>query len=222
MGDMARIVIAVDGPAASGKGTLSRRLANYYGLAYLDTGTLYRGVGWLMLDGNLDPRDEEVATGVAEAFDVSQIEGANIRTADVGKAASVVAAIAGVRAALLDYQRDFAKTPPGNLRGAVLDGRDIGTVVCPDALVKLYVTATPEVRAKRRWKDLRSLDPSATLEQTLDDIRRRDARDAGRDSAPMRPAEDAEFMDTTNLDPDAAFARACRFIDQALDATPVA
>lgn len=214
-------VIAVDGPAASGKGTLSRRLANYYGLAYLDTGMLYRGVGWCLLNSSVDPRDEAAASATARAFALDQIDGANIRTADVGKAASVVAAQPAVRAALLDFQRDFAVSPPGHVRGAVLDGRDIGTVVCPDALVKLYVTATPEVRAERRWKDLRSQDPSATLEGTLEDIQRRDARDSGREAAPMRPATDAEFMDTTSLNPDAAFARACRFVDQALDASDV-
>lgn len=214
---MAPFVIAVDGPAASGKGTLSRRLANYYGLAYLDTGMLYRGVGWLLLNKSADPRDEAAAAAVANEFDLRQIEGANIRTADVGKAASVVAAHTDVRAALLDFQRNFSISPPGRVRGAILDGRDIGTVICPDALVKFYVTATPEVRAERRWKDLRAHDPSATLERTLEDIKRRDARDSGRDSAPMRPAPDAEFMDTTAMDPDTAFARACRIVDQALE-----
>ena len=210
------ITIAVDGPAASGKGTLSRRLSSYYGLAYLDTGTLYRGVGWLMLKGNLDPRDEEAAAEVSRAFSVDQIEGADIRSPDVSRASSIVAAQAAVRAALLDFQRQFTMTPPNNAKGAVLDGRDIGTVVCPDALVKLYVSASAEERARRRWLELEKSDNAMSYETVLDDIKRRDARDSGREAAPMRPASDAHFIDTTEMDADAVFARACRHIDQAL------
>lgn len=208
-------VIAVDGPAASGKGTMSRRLASYYGLAYLDTGTLYRGVGWLMLARNLDPRDEPAAVEIAQNFATSQIADADIRTADVGRAASVVAAVPGVRAALFDFQRNFAMWPPGRVEGAILDGRDIGTVVYPEATVKFYITASPEVRAKRRYEELLLQDPSTDYEETLEQIKRRDQRDSSRESAPMRPAKDAEFIDTSTLDPDTVFARACRLIDKA-------
>lgn len=209
------MTIAVDGPAASGKGTLSRRLSSYYGLAYLDTGTLYRGVGWLMLKQNLDPRDEEAAAEVARAFSVEQIDGADIRTPDVSRASSIVAAQEAVRAALLDFQRQFALSPPHGAKGAVLDGRDIGTVVCPDALVKLYVSASPEERARRRWLELEKSDNAMNYDAVLDDIKRRDARDSGREAAPMRPASDAHFIDTSDMDADAVFARACRHIDQA-------
>jgi cytidylate kinase len=210
------IIIAVDGPAASGKGTLSRRLANYYNLGYLDTGVLYRGVGWLALSRNLDPRDPAQAETAAREFHLDLIADADIRTPDVGRAASLVAVQPAVRAILLDYQRNYALHPPGKFRGAVLDGRDIGTVVCPDALVKFYISAAPEVRAERRWRELSQRDASIGYEATLDDIRRRDARDAGREAAPMRPAQDAEFIDTSTLDADAVFARACRYVDQAL------
>ncbi|RFB06387.1 (d)CMP kinase [Parvularcula marina] len=210
------MVIAVDGPAASGKGTLSRRLCTYYGLSYLDTGILYRGVGWILLSQNLDPRHEEDAARVARAFSLDQIDGADIRTPDVSRASSIVAAQPEVRAALLEFQRDFAAHPPKGSNGVVLDGRDIGTVVCPDALVKLYISASPEERAKRRWLELEKRDNAMGLDAVLEDIRRRDARDSGRATAPMRPATDAHFIDTTTLDADAVFARACRHIDQAL------
>ncbi|WP_041535405.1 (d)CMP kinase [Parvularcula bermudensis] len=211
------MIIAVDGPAASGKGTLSRRLAAYYGLAYLDTGMLYRGVGWVMLSRQLDPRRVDDAEAAARAFSLDDIADADIRTPDVGRAASQVAVQPPVRAALLTYQRRFAAAPPNGLRGAVLDGRDIGTVVCPDAPVKLYVTADTEVRAHRRWSELMARDArSLSFENVLEDIRRRDARDAGREEAPMRPAADAVIIDTTTLDPDEVFARALREIDRRL------
>lgn len=211
------LIIAVDGPAASGKGTLSRRLSSYYGLAYLDTGILYRGVGWILLTRNLDPRNEEDAGRVAREFSLEQIDGADIRTPDVSRASSIVAAQPAVRDALLQFQRDFAGAPPKGTKGAVLDGRDIGTVVCPDAKVKFYISASAEERAKRRWLELEKRDGGAiSYEAVLDDIKRRDARDSGRETAPMRPATDAHFIDTTELDADAVFARACRLIDGAL------
>lgn len=210
------IIIAVDGPAASGKGTLSRRLASYYGLSYLDTGILYRGVGWLMLVENLDPRDPADAEDAARRFTLSLIDEADIRTPDVGRASSIVAAHSGVRAALLDYQRNFALNHPAGHAGAVLDGRDIGTVVFPDAHAKLYVTASAEERANRRWRELMGRDNPIALETVLDDIKRRDARDSGRETAPMRPAADAVLLDTTEMDVDAVFAAARRVIDRAL------
>ncbi|MCI5047778.1 MAG: (d)CMP kinase [Aquisalinus sp.] len=210
------IIIAVDGPAASGKGTLSRRLASFYGLAYLDTGSLYRGVGWVMLSRGLSPRDVEDAEATAKAFTLEQLDGADIRTPDVGRAASVVAALPEVRDALLEFQRSFAASPPNGLKGAVLDGRDIGTVVCPDATVKLFIDAAVEVRAERRWKELNERDSSVSYEQVLEDIKRRDKRDSTREAAPMKAAQDAHLIDTSMLDIDAAFTAVRREIDKAL------
>ena len=211
--EFAPLVIALDGPAASGKGTLSRLLADHYGLAYLDTGTLYRGVAWLMQSGGVDPADIDKAAMVAREFTIEKIADANIRTREVGTGASVVAANPGVRAALLEYQRRFAKSPPGGLKGAVLDGRDIGTVVCPDAMVKFYVTASAEARAHRRWLELLIDRPDLEESIVYNELLERDARDAGRADAPMARAEDAELLDTTQLSIDAAFAVACRVID---------
>ncbi|MCI5044423.1 MAG: (d)CMP kinase [Aquisalinus sp.] len=210
------IIIAVDGPAASGKGTLSRRVASFYGLAYLDTGSLYRGVGWVMLSRGLSPRDVEDAELTAKAFTLEQLDGADIRTPDVGRAASVVAAIPEVRDALLAFQRSFAIHPPNGLKGAVLDGRDIGTVVCPDATVKLFIDAAVGVRAERRWKELNERDSSVSYVQVLEDIKRRDMRDSTREAAPMKAAQDAHLIDTSELDIDAAFAAVRREIDKAL------
>jgi cytidylate kinase len=210
------IVIAVDGPAASGKGTLSRRISHFYNLSYLDTGKLYRGVGWLLLTRGLNPRNEAEAAEVARGFSLEQIEDANIRTPDVGGAASVVAAQPAVRAALFDFQRNFALKPAPGKAGAVLDGRDIGTVVCPEATVKLFIHASPEVRAHRRWLELYAQDKSISEESVLDDIKRRDQRDSTREDAPLKPASDAHLLDTSRLSIDAAFAAARRMIDQAL------
>ena len=211
------IVIAVDGPAASGKGTLSRRLAAFYNLSYLDTGSLYRGVGWLMLSRGLSPRDVEDAEATAKSFSLEDLDGADIRTPDVGRAASVVAAIPQVRLALLHFQRNFATCLVEGRAGAILDGRDIGTVVCPDADVKLFVDATAEVRAERRWRELSERDASISIEQVLEDIKRRDLRDATREAAPMKPAQDAHLIDTSLLDIDAAFAAVRRVIDKVLN-----
>ena len=227
-------VIALDGPAASGKGTLARLIADHYGFAYLDTGVLYRGVAWVLLDRGVTPADEEAAAAGGENFSLQQIEGASIRTKEVGAAASVVAANPAVRAALLDFQRDFAADPPirgsqphdayhkgrskgasgvRGVKGAVLDGRDIGTVVCPDAPMKFFVVASPEVRANRRWLELLENRPDVKEADILADLKERDARDAARDDAPMRQADDAELLDTTDLSIDAAFAAARCVID---------
>lgn len=206
-------VIALDGPAASGKGTLALLIADHYGLAYLDTGSLYRGVAWLLLAAGEDPSDEAAATRAAKSFALDRIVGADIRTREVGAAASVVAAQPGVREALLDFQRDFARRPPGGAKGAVLDGRDIGTVVCPDASVKFFVIASPEVRAHRRWLELLPHKPALTEAEVLADLKERDARDAARSDAPMVKAPDAELLDTTRLTIDGAFAAARRVID---------
>ena len=207
------MVIALDGPAASGKGTLARLLADHYGLAHLDTGTLYRGVAWLVLKDGGDPADAAAAARVAKDYSVDKIAGVDIRTKEVGAAASVVAANTGVRAALLEFQRRYALRPPKGAPGAVLDGRDIGTVVCPDATVKFFVTASPRVRAHRRWLELVPARPDLLEADIYQDLLERDARDAARDDAPMTAAADAELLDTTHLSIDAAFAAARRVVD---------
>ena len=206
-------VVALDGPAASGKGTLARLISGHYALAHLDTGSLYRGVAWSILNRGGDPAAAAAAAQAAKTFDIADIEGADIRTKEVGAAASVVAANPEVRAALLEFQRRFAVAPPNNAAGAVLDGRDIGTVVCPDATVKFYVTASPEVRARRRWLELSRTRPDLEEALIYKDLLERDARDAAREDAPMAAAADAELLDTTHLSIDAAFAAARRVID---------
>ena len=206
-------MIALDGPAASGKGTLARLISQHYGFAHLDTGTLYRGVAWVIMDAGGDPSDPETAAIAAREYAIEKIAGADIRTKEVGAAASVVAANSAVRAALLEYQRRFAANPPKNAAGAVLDGRDIGTVVCPDATVKFFVTASPETRAHRRWLELSAARPELQEADIYQDLLERDARDAAREDAPMAAAADAELLDTTHLSIDAAFAAARRVID---------
>ncbi len=210
------LIIALDGPAASGKGTLAMLIADAYDLAYLDTGSLYRGVAWLMLSAGEDPADEAAAERTARTFSVDKLKNADIRTREVGAAASVVAAQPGVRQALLEFQRNFANRPPGGARGAVLDGRDIGTVVCPEATVKFFVVASPLIRAHRRWLELLPSKPALTEAEVLADLKERDARDAARSDAPMAMAPDAELLDTTALTIDAAFAAARRVIDGVL------
>jgi cytidylate kinase len=208
-------VVALDGPAASGKGTLAELIARQYDFAYLDTGTLYRGVAWLVLKNGGDPGDAAAAQRAAETFSLEAIRGADIRTREIGAGASKVAAMPGVRAALLEFQRRFAAAPPGNKRGAVLDGRDIGTVVCPDADVKFFVIADPETRAHRRFLELRDARPGLTEADVAADLAERDARDAARADAPMARAADAELLDTTHMTIDGAFAAARRIIDGA-------
>ena len=196
------IVIAIDGPAAAGKGTLARRIAAYYGLSFLDTGGLYRGVAWILLERGDDPHDGIAAAEAARDFTLDAIANAHIRTRAVGNAASVIAANEDVRTALLDFQRNFARQKPG----AVIDGRDIGTVVCPDASLKLFVTASPEARARRRWLELVNNNPALTENEVLHDIRQRDDRDRNRSAAPLVQADDAHLIDTTHLSIDSAFA----------------
>lgn len=209
-------VVAIDGPAASGKGTLARKLARHYGFAYLDTGSLYRAVGQAVRDTGGDPTDEKAALAAARALDIARIDEKTIRTREAGEAASLVAVMAPVRAAILDFQRDFAANPPGGQKGAVLDGRDIGTVVCPDANVKLFVTASPEMRAHRRWLELKDSGSAVSEAQVLEDTKERDARDAGRAASPMKQAADAHLLDTTNLSIEAAFGEAVRIIDKSM------
>jgi cytidylate kinase len=196
------IIIAIDGPAASGKGTLARMLARHLGLAHLDTGTLYRAVGRDVLAKGGEPADPAAAAEAARHLDPATLDDPRLREAAVAQAASIVAVHPAVRAALLDFQRDVAHRPPG----AVLDGRDIGTVVCPEADLKLYVTADLAARAGRRLAELQAKGHPLPYEAVLEELRIRDARDSGRAAAPMACAADAVQIDTTDLDIEQAFA----------------
>ncbi|MBN8927769.1 MAG: (d)CMP kinase [Rhodospirillales bacterium] len=200
-------IVAIDGPAAAGKGTLARRLAAELGLPYLDTGLLYRAVGRRVLDAGGDPADPAVAEDAARSLAAADLARPDLRTPETAAASSVVAAIPGVRAALLDFQRRF-----GAAGGAVLDGRDIGTVIFPEAPAKLFVTASPAARARRRWLELSAGGATLDLGAVKQDMAARDARDASRDAAPMRPAADAVVIDTTDLDADAVFALALQAV----------
>ena len=205
-------VIAVDGPAASGKGTIAARLAAHYGLPFLDTGLLYRAVGLEVLTGGGDLGDAKAAEAAARALNTDRLsDDAALTSGDAGEAASRVAGFPGVRAALLDLQQAFAR----QAGGAVLDGRDIGTVIAPDARAKLFVTATPETRARRRWLQLTGRGDTISYEAMLADIQRRDERDAGRGAAPMVQADDAVLLDTTDMDIEAAFDAARRIVEAA-------
>jgi cytidylate kinase len=203
------MIIAVDGPAAAGKGTLARALAAHYGFHFLDTGSLYRMVALSVLRRGGDPHDAQAAIAAAEHLDPKAFAAEALRDEKVGQAASIVAAIPGVRAALLDLQRAFAAQPPG----AVLDGRDIGTIVCPDAEVKIFVTASPQERARRRTSELAERGEPIDYEAVLADIHERDARDRGRSFAPLVPAGDAYVLDTSSLDIAAAVAAAIRYVE---------
>ncbi len=203
------MIIAVDGPAASGKGTLAKRLAAHYRLPHLDTGLLYRAVARSLLDRGLPLDDVAAATAAALVLDLATFDEATLRGGAMGEAASCVSAHAPVRQALLARQRDFAAQPGG----AVLDGRDIGTVICPLADVKLFVTATPEVRAERRFREARARGEGVAYPDVLADIRARDARDTGRAIAPLKPAADAQLLDTSELDIDAAFRAAIALVE---------
>ncbi len=206
------LIIAVDGPAASGKGTVAARLADHYGLPFLDTGLLYRAVGLAVLDAGASPDDAAIAEAAARRIDLSALTDVERLTGrGAGEAASRVASHAAVRAVLFDVQRAFA----AQAGGAVLDGRDIGTVIAPDAPAKLFVTATPEVRARRRWTQLTARGEVIAYDDMLADILRRDARDAGRGSAPMVQAPDAVLLDTSEMDIDAAFDAARRIVETA-------
>ena len=213
------MIIAIDGPAASGKGTLARRFAQHFGLAFLDTGGLYRATALRALAlGN--PADPAVAEAAAKAVQPTDLNDPRLRAEYVADVASIVASIPGVRAALLVFQRDFAHHPPAGFKGAILDGRDIGTVVCPDADVKLFVTASPEARALRRFKELQEKGLEAIYQRVLQDIEQRDARDRERLTAPLRRADDAIELDTTTLDADAAFAKAVALVESKLAGRP--
>lgn len=210
------MIVAVDGPAAAGKGTLARRLAKAYDLAYLDTGALYRATALSLLLGGDDPSDSHAAAAASSALDLSILGHKDLRAEATGGAASIVAAQPRVRANLLAFQRDFAASPPDGKRGAILDGRDIGTVVCPDADLKIYVTASAEERARRRCAEMENRGQVTDFEEILKDVVARDARDMNRADAPLKPAADAHLLDTTDLDIEAAFNRACALVKQAL------
>jgi cytidylate kinase len=201
------LIIAIDGPAAAGKGTLARRIAAHLGIPYLDTGLLYRAVGRRVLDTGADPADPRAAEAAALALTEADLGRSDLRGPAADRAAASVASIPGVRAALLAFQRGF-----GAERGAVLDGRDIGTVIFPDATVKLFVTASVDARARRRWLEVSARGAEADLVTVTADMQARDAADVARAAAPLRPAEDAILLDTTDLDADAAFAKALAFI----------
>jgi cytidylate kinase len=215
--DTVPLIIAIDGPAASGKGSLARRLAERFGLAHLDTGKLYRATGLGVLEVGGDPADPIAAEKAARSLDFSRVADPRLSQEDVARAASLVAAIPAVRVALLDTQRRFAHYPPPPAKGAVLDGRDIGTVVCPDANVKLFLVASMESRAFRRAKELRESGVAAIYDDVLQDMRERDARDSERRVAPLAAAPDAVTIDTTLLDADQVYEQASQLIARYCD-----
>ena len=213
-------IIAVDGPSASGKGTIARKIAARLGYAYLDTGLLYRAVGLSVLRSGFDPTDATHAEKMAQTLDPSLLtqlaDAPALRAEATSVAASKVAAIPAVRAALLKFQQDFAAYPPDGKNGAVLDGRDIGTAIAPNAMVKIYVEAAPEIRARRRFLELQERGENVTEAEVLDEMQARDARDTQRATVPAKPAEDAVRLDTSNLNADEAFAAALKIARERL------
>jgi cytidylate kinase len=203
------MIIAIDGPLASGKGTLARALAAHFGLPHLDTGSIYRAVALSVLKSGKSPNDKEAAIGSAQNLDMSGIIDADLRTAEVGAGASIVAAIPEVRKALFDFQRKFASNP----KGAVLDGRDIGTVICPDADFKFFITARPEIRAMRRLKELHAAGDNITLEELTKQIEERDYRDANRADAPLKPTETSIILDTSDMGIDEVIQKAVGIVN---------
>lgn len=206
------MIIAIDGPAAAGKGTLAKRLAQEFNFALLDTGALYRIVGLSLLKAGLDPQDTEAADKASTVLDLDLFHDPALRHEATGQAASQVAAMPHVRRNLLNYQKHYAENPPEGKAGSVLDGRDIGTVVCPNADIKFFVTATAEERACRRTAEIKAKGEDADYETILADVIARDERDTNRAEAPLKPAKDALLLDTTNLDIDAVFLRAVEII----------
>ncbi|MGI9353332.1 MAG: (d)CMP kinase [Rhizobiaceae bacterium] len=206
------LTIAIDGPAASGKGTLARRLAEHYELPHLDTGLTYRAVGHALLQSGLPLDREELAEIVAENLDLASLDREVLSSHEVGEAASKIAVMSNVRKLLVDMQRKFA----GDGKGAVLDGRDIGTVVCPDADLKLYVTASAEARARRRHREVDEKGGGSSYEDILEDIKKRDERDMGRADSPLKPAEDAHLIDTTEMSIETAFQTALELVEKKL------
>ena len=206
------MIIAIDGPGAAGKGTLARRLAAALGFAHLDTGLTYRATAAAILAAGGDPTDEAAAAATAARLTLDDLARPDLRTEEVGQAASVIAALPAVRQALLDLQRRFAQNPPGGKGGAVLDGRDIGTVVCPQADVKFFVTASPEVRAARRHKELLDRGEASIYARVVQEMQARDDRDRRRETAPLKPAPDAIVLDTSEMDADQALGAAMEIV----------
>ena len=209
---MGALIIAVDGPAAAGKGTLSRRLAEVHKLAHLDTGALYRATARDVIAAGIDPGDADGAAAIAAKLDPATLADPALRSEAVGKVASIVSAHPPVRAALLEYQRNFAYHPPEGMEGAVLDGRDIGTVVCPQATVKLFVTASLEARSARRLRELETAGGPVDAAAVLADMQARDERDSSRSASPLKPASDAVVLDTSGLDAEEAFEAAASIV----------
>jgi len=205
------LVIAIDGPAASGKGTLARKLAAHFNLPHLDTGLTYRAVAHHLLESDQPLDDEAVATNAARTVDLGALDKDLLSAHEIGEAASKVAVMGEVRKSLVEQQRAFAAQPGG----AVLDGRDIGTVVCPDATVKLFVTAAPRERARRRWNEMQLKGIDADLNVIVADVHKRDARDMGRADSPLKPADDAHLLDTSQMDIETAFRAAIDLVEQA-------
>ncbi|MFZ4761469.1 MAG: (d)CMP kinase [Alphaproteobacteria bacterium] len=214
-------VIAIDGPAASGKGTIAKALAEKMGFAFLDTGMLYRAVGWAALREGVEATNEaavvEIAYKMGENFDLMRFDEESLRSPNIAQMASMVAVIPDVRVALFNLQRQFALSPPAKMRGAVLDGRDIGSHICPDAEVKIFVTAAVEIRAQRRMLELQKRGMQATYEAVLCDLQERDARDSQRGVAPLQRGSDAFLLDTTDMDARTALALAETFVNNRLD-----
>jgi cytidylate kinase len=210
---MSPLLIAIDGTAGAGKGTLACRLAQIYNLAHLDTGLLYRALGLAVLQKNLDPSDPQSAIQVAKSLGTLDLQNPALRNEEVGTAASHVAAIPEVRAMLLDFQHQFAKHPPQGKQGCVMDGRDIGRVVLPEAQCKIYVIASPEVRAERRWKELREKGIDSIYDYILADIKDRDVRDQTRKTSPLCPAEGAFVLDTSHMSIEDVVKKACEYVN---------
>ena len=208
------MIVAIDGPAAAGKGTLTRLLADYFDLAWLDTGVLYRAVALRLIRRGENPHDVNIAVKAAKSLEASDLRDQELRSEAVGQTASQIAAIVEVRAELIQFQRNFAKKPPGNKKGAVLDGRDIGTVVCPDADFKIFITAAQETRAHRRYLELKRNGEAISEQAVLAATRERDTRDTQRSTSPLKLAEDAYLLDTTNLSIDAAFTALKAYISE--------
>ncbi|MEK9929731.1 MAG: (d)CMP kinase [Rhodospirillaceae bacterium] len=205
-------LIAVDGPAASGKGTLARRIADHYDFAYLDTGLLYRAIGYTVIKGHGDINNPTHALKAAAELDPTELNNPELRSETVGEAASIIATSSEVREALLKFQKSFAYNPPNGKMGSVLDGRDIGTVVCSDADRKIFVQADISIRAIRRYKELRSRGLNAIHARVLQELKDRDARDVSRETSPLIPAKDAFILDTTFLDPERVFTAALKYV----------
>jgi CMP/dCMP kinase len=206
------MIIAIDGPTAAGKGTLARQLADHFDFAYLDTGSIYRAVASLVLEAQVDVSNQDDVTALAQKLSAGDLQRTDLRAEDVGQLASKIAVYPDVRQALLDFQRSFAESPPAQAKGAVLDGRDIGTVICPNADLKLYITASDEVRASRRHKELIDKGVTAIYAEILADLKVRDQRDQSRSAAPSRPAEDAYILDTSTMSAEAVLDKALSLV----------